>query len=270
MSEEEKEVEVEVDVELKVTEEVAEDGSVEIEAVETETVTEGGEVVEETAIIEEVVVSTEGEAVEEEVLIEEVVADSSETKSDLPPGADLEPISIEPDAELGIEELARLEAEEEERAEREAAEADLDGEEAPIAPRPLAKIAKDARFIATGKRKRSVARVIVLAGDGKIEINERDIEEYFPRARHRTIINSPLVATGYESNINIRVRVHGGGISGQAGAVRHGIARALIEVDPELRAELKRRGFLTRDARAKERRKAGLKKARKKPQFSKR
>jgi small subunit ribosomal protein S9 len=79
-----------------------------------------------------------------------------------------------------------------------------------------------------------------------------------------------LVVTGYESNIDIRIRVHGGGISGQAGAVRHGIARALIEVDPELRAELKRRGFLTRDARAKERRKAGLKKARKRPQFSKR
>ncbi|MBK5231913.1 MAG: 30S ribosomal protein S9 [Thermoleophilia bacterium] len=131
-------------------------------------------------------------------------------------------------------------------------------------------MAKDARYIATGKRKRSVARVIVLAGDGKIQINEREIEEYFPRARHRTIVNSPLVATGYESNLEIRIRVHGGGISGQAGAVRHGIARALTEVDPELRAELKRRGFLTRDSRAKERRKAGLKKARKKPQFSKR
>ena len=112
--------------------------------------------------------------------------------------------------------------------------------------------------------------MIVLAGDGKIQVNERDFNEYFPRARHQTIVSSPLAATGYESNVDIRVRVHGGGISGQAGAVRHGIARALTEVDPELRAELKRRGFLTRDARAKERRKAGLKKARKKPQFSKR
>ena len=129
---------------------------------------------------------------------------------------------------------------------------------------------KHGRFIATGKRKRSVARVIVLPGDGQISINDREIDEYFPRARHRTIVNSPLVATGYESNVNVKIRVHGGGISGQAGAVRHGIARALTEVDPELRPELKRRGFLTRDARAKERRKAGLKKARKRPQFSKR
>lgn len=239
---------VEVDVELEVTEEVAEDGSVEVEAVQTETVIEDGEVVEETVIVEEAVI---------------------EKGSDLPPGADLEPISVEPVAELSIEERARLEAEEQERAEREAESGDED-EDAP-APTPApAKIAKDARYIATGKRKRSVARVIVLAGDGKIQINEREIEEYFPRARHRTIVNSPLVATGYESNLEIRIRVHGGGISGQAGAVRHGIARALTEVDPELRAELKRRGFLTRDSRAKERRKAGLKKARKKPQFSKR
>ncbi|MCB0827454.1 MAG: 30S ribosomal protein S9 [Solirubrobacterales bacterium] len=131
-------------------------------------------------------------------------------------------------------------------------------------------MAKDARFTATGKRKRSVARVIVLAGEGKITVNDREIDEYFPRPRHRTIVSSPLVATGYESNVDLRIRVHGGGISGQAGAVRHGIARALTEVDPELRSELKRRGFLTRDARAKERRKAGLKKARKRPQFSKR
>jgi small subunit ribosomal protein S9 len=109
-----------------------------------------------------------------------------------------------------------------------------------------------------------------MAGDGTVTINDREFEEYFPRARHRTVVNSPLVVTGYESNVNISIRVHGGGISGQAGAVRHGIARALLEVDSELRPELKRRGFLTRDARAKERRKAGLKKARKRPQFSKR
>jgi small subunit ribosomal protein S9 len=250
LSEEEKqdETEVEVDVELEVTEEVAEDGTVEVEAVETETVTEDGEVV------------------EEEVVVEEVVAE----KSDLPPGADLEPISVEPEAELSAEERARLEAEEEERAEREAAESEDGEDDEPVAKPAPAKLAKDARFIATGKRKRSVARVIVLPGDGKITVNDREIEEYFPRARHRTVVNSPLVVTGYETNINIKIRVHGGGISGQAGAVRHGIARALLEVDPELRPELKRRGFLTRDARAKERRKAGLKKARKRPQFSKR
>ncbi len=257
MSEEERqdEPEVEVEVELDVSEEVTPEGETVIEAVETETVTEDGEVVEEKVEVEEVVV--------------EAAADDK-PKSDLPPGADLEPISVEPEAELSTEERARLEAEEEERAEREAAESE-DGEqdEAPARPAP-AKIAKDARFIATGKRKRSVARVTVLAGKGKVTINERDIEEYFPRARHRTVVNSPLVVTGYETNVDIRIRVHGGGISGQAGAARHGIARALTEVDPELRAELKRRGFLTRDARAKERRKAGLKKARKRPQFSKR
>jgi small subunit ribosomal protein S9 len=246
----------EVDVELDVTEEIADDGTVEIEAVETETVSEGGEVVEEEVVVEKVVV--------EEVAAEE------KPKSDLPPGADLEPISIEPEAELSAEERARLEAEEEERAEREAAESADQDDEAPVAKPAPAKLAKDARYIATGKRKRSVARVIVLPGKGKMTINDREIEEYFPRARHRTVVSSPLVVTGYESNIDVKVRVHGGGISGQAGAVRHGIARALTEVDPELRSELKRRGFLTRDARAKERRKAGLKKARKRPQFSKR
>ena len=257
MSEEETndQPEVEVDVELDVTEEVTPEGETVIEAVETETVTEDGEVVEEEVVVEEVVV-------------EEVAVESS--GSDLPPGADLEPISVEPEVELSAEERARLEAEEEERAEREAAESDSDDDDLPAAPPAPAKIAKDARFIATGKRKRSVARVIIMAGDGKVTINDREFEEYFPRARHRTVVNSPLVVTGYESNVNIKIRVHGGGISGQAGAVRHGIARALIEVDSELRPELKRRGFLTRDARAKERRKAGLKKARKRPQFSKR
>ncbi|MGB7589517.1 MAG: 30S ribosomal protein S9 [Solirubrobacterales bacterium] len=127
-----------------------------------------------------------------------------------------------------------------------------------------------ARFLATGKRKRSIARVILLPGSGQIEINKRPLEEFFPRPLHQTIARQPLAITGYEENVDVRVRVHGGGVSGQAGAVRHGIARALIEVDPELRGELKRRGFLTRDARVKERRKAGLKKARKRPQFSKR
>lgn len=212
------------------------------------------------------------EAAEQVVAAEEKPAAEkpAEKKSDLPPGADLEPIPLEPEAELSAEERARLEAEEEERAQREAAAQQDDDDDAPLAAKAPVSLAKDARFIATGKRKRSVARVIVLAGDGKVTINDREIEEYFPRARHRTVVNSPLVATGYESAVDVRIRVHGGGISGQAGAVRHGIARALTEADPELRSELKRRGFLTRDARAKERRKAGFKKARKRPQFSKR
>lgn len=220
----------------------------------------------------EVEVEAAAEEAAEEVVAEEEAAapaPAAEKKSDLPPGADLEPLTEpEPEVELSAEERAAREAEEEERAAREAAEAEAE-EEAPATPAPIA-LAKDARYLATGKRKRSVARVIILPGDGKIRINDREIDEYFPRARHRTIVNSPLVATGYESNVDIKIRVHGGGISGQAGAVRHGIARALTEVDPELRSELKKRGYLTRDARAKERRKAGFKKARKKPQFSKR
>ena len=92
----------------------------------------------------------------------------------------------------------------------------------------------DARFLATGKRKCSIARVTVLPGDGKIEINKRSIEEFFPRPLHQTMAIQPLTVSGYEGNVDVRVRVHGGGISGQAGAVRHGIARALIEIDPEL------------------------------------
>ncbi|HEY5942804.1 MAG TPA: 30S ribosomal protein S9 [Solirubrobacterales bacterium] len=129
---------------------------------------------------------------------------------------------------------------------------------------------KDSRFLATGKRKSAIARVTVLPGSGKIEINKRSIEEFFPRDLHQTIVKQPLTVSGYEGNVDVRVRVHGGGISGQAGAIRHGVARALTEIDSELRGDLKRRGFLTRDARVKERRKAGLKKARKRPQFSKR
>ncbi|HET7573951.1 MAG TPA: 30S ribosomal protein S9 [Solirubrobacterales bacterium] len=128
----------------------------------------------------------------------------------------------------------------------------------------------DARFLATGKRKRSIARVTLLPGDGKFQINGRDLEEFFPRPLHQTMAKQPLAVSGYEGNVDVRVRVHGGGVSGQAGAVRHGIARALTDIDAELRGDLKRRGFLTRDARVKERRKAGLKKARKRPQFSKR
>jgi small subunit ribosomal protein S9 len=188
-------------------------------------------------------------------------------KKDVIPGADLEPIAMEPEGpELSAEEKARLEAEEEEKARR---EAELASSDEPASRAP-AKMESGARYLATGKRKRSIARVTLLPGDGKIEVNKRSLEEFFPRPLHQTIACQPLAVSGYEGNVDVRVRVHGGGISGQAGAVRHGIARALTEIDPELRGDLKRRGFLTRDARVKERRKAGLKKARKKPQFSKR
>jgi small subunit ribosomal protein S9 len=205
---------------------------------------------------------------EEPEAVEEPKAE--EKKKDVIPGADLEPIAVEPEAQLSAEEKARLEAEEEEKARREAALTGADEPDAETASRAPAKMESDSRFLATGKRKCSIARVTLLPGNGKIEVNKRSLEEFFPRPLHQTMARQPLAVSGYEGNVDVRVRVHGGGISGQAGAVRHGIARALTEIDPELRGELKRRGFLTRDARVKERRKAGFKKARKKPQFSKR
>jgi small subunit ribosomal protein S9 len=131
-------------------------------------------------------------------------------------------------------------------------------------------VSQIAQYRGTGKRKTSVARVILRPGDGSTWVNGRTIEEYFPRAVWRTIATAPLKVAGLEGQYDLRVRVHGGGLTGQAGAVRHGIARALVEANPELRVTLKREGFLTRDARQVERKKAGLHKARKAPQFSKR
>ncbi|MGZ4383252.1 MAG: 30S ribosomal protein S9 [Gaiellaceae bacterium] len=127
-----------------------------------------------------------------------------------------------------------------------------------------------AQYSGTGKRKTSVARVILRPGDGATWINGRTLEDYFPRLTHRATALAPLQVAGVEGRYDLRVRLHGGGASGQAGALRHGIARALVESDPELRVPLKRAGFLTRDARIVERKKAGLHKARKAPQFSKR
>jgi small subunit ribosomal protein S9 len=194
---------------------------------------------------------------------------TSGKKEDVVPGAELDPIAIEPERELDAEERARREAEEEERLRREREQLGDVDEDAPVAAKP-AKLEGDASYAATGKRKSSVARVILRQGSGTIEVNKRALEEYFPRSYLQSVAKQPLTQTGYEGNVDVRIRVHGGGISGQAAAVRHGIARALTEVDPALRPELKRRGMLTRDARVKERRKAGLKKARKRPQFSKR
>ncbi|MDQ3895258.1 MAG: 30S ribosomal protein S9 [Actinomycetota bacterium] len=131
-------------------------------------------------------------------------------------------------------------------------------------------MAELAQYQGTGKRKTSVARVILRPGDGATWVNGRTIEEYFPRVAHRTLALAPFKVAGVEGTFDLRVRVEGGGPSGQAGAVRHGVARALVEADPELRLPLKRAGFLTRDARIVERKKAGLHKARKAPQFSKR
>ena len=122
----------------------------------------------------------------------------------------------------------------------------------------------------TGRRKEAVARVRVVPGSGRFELNGRTLEEYFPTRAHRMIVATPLRVAGLEREVDVIARIHGGGVSGQAGALRHGIARALIEMNPELRAALKSDGLLTRDAREKERRKYGLKKARKAPQYSKR
>ena len=122
----------------------------------------------------------------------------------------------------------------------------------------------------TGRRKQAVARVRVRNGAGVLTVNKRPIEEYFPSASHRMIVTEPLRMTTTEEQYDVDATIDGGGISGQAGALRLGIARALIEVDPEQRATLKKAGFLTRDAREKESKKYGLKKARKAPQYSKR
>ncbi|UTI67079.1 30S ribosomal protein S9 [Paraconexibacter antarcticus] len=128
----------------------------------------------------------------------------------------------------------------------------------------------DARYRATGKRKTGVARVILKPGTGVYTINGKDLNDFFPRVTLQRNIRQPLETVGYEDRMDVIATIHGGGVSSQAGALRHGISKALLEADPNLRGELKRRGFLTRDARVKERKKAGLKKARKKPQFSKR
>ena len=130
----------------------------------------------------------------------------------------------------------------------------------------MAKIA----YIGTGRRKKSVARVRLLPGTGNITINKRDIDEYFGLETLKMIVRSPLVLTNLSEKYDVNVNVYGGGTTGQAGAIRHGISRALLTVDPELRGTLKKAGFLTRDPRMKERKKYGLHAARRAPQFSKR
>ena len=125
-------------------------------------------------------------------------------------------------------------------------------------------------FYGTGRRKSSVARVRIYNGSGKITINDRDIDDYFGLETLKLIVRQPLALTGTADKFDIVCRVNGGGVTGQAGAIRHGVARALLLYNAELRAELKKAGFLTRDPRMKERKKYGLKGARRAPQFSKR
>ncbi len=185
------------------------------------------------------------------------------------PGADLIPdIVSEGDEFLDAEARAAAEADAEARAARER-EQHEEEESRPIADAAI-DLAAGARYTSTGKRKTAVARVILKPGNGAYAINGKQLDDYFPRETLRRVIRQPLETVGYESRMDVVVRMHGGGVAAQAEALRHGISRALIVADPNLRGELKRRGFLTRDPRVKERKKAGLKKARKRPQFSKR
>ena len=193
-------------------------------------------------------------------------------RGEVVPGADLEPDLVldqpaqEAD-EYGDTAAAERYAETEQPDGAGEEEADDEAAAAPLTPRELA---ADARYQATGKRKTAVARVILKPGSGSYTVNGASLEDFFPRHALQKTARQPLLAAGYERNMDVVARLHGGGVSAQAGALRHGIARALAEADPALRGEMKRRGYLTRDARAKERKKAGLKKARKRPQFSKR
>ena len=268
----------------------------EAEIVEEAVVEAVAEEILEEAVAEEIAEEIVAEAVAEEILeevlaeeiAEEVVAeaeaeleeDDEEEEEAAPrvkpavPGAHLE-VDIVPE---GVDPLGRSEAYEDPYAiEGEESEGEADGqgteqEEALTEPISTAAIdlASGARYRATGKRKTAVARVTLRPGSGSYLVNGRTLEEHFPRITQQRNIRQPLETVGYQERMDVVARLHGGGISAQAGALRHGVSRALLEADPNLRGELKRRGFLTRDSRAKERKKAGLKKARKKPQFSKR
>ena len=145
-------------------------------------------------------------------------------------------------------------------------ESAAEGQARPAARRPVV----TGSALGTGRRKEAVARVRIAPGTGQWRINERSLEDFFPNKVHQQLISEPLVTLGAEGQFDVTARITGGGVTGQAGALRLGIARALTLVDPENRATLKRAGFLTRDARIKERKKYGLKKARKAPQYSKR
>jgi small subunit ribosomal protein S9 len=200
--------------------------------------------------------------------VEEVEVEVAPRQRPEIPGADLVPdIVSETDEFLDAEARAAAEAEAEAAAAR-------DQEDSVVEAQPIADAAIDlaagARYTATGKRKTAVARVIIKPGSGTYSINGKPLDQFFPRETLQRVIRQPLEAVGYDSRMDVVARMHGGGVAAQAGALRHGISRALIVADPNLRGELKRRGFLTRDPRVKERKKAGLKKARKRPQFSKR
>jgi len=236
-------------------------------------------------IVEEAIVEAVAEEMAEEVVAEEIAEAivEAEAEAEEPeeeptprvkpsvPGAHLE-VDIVPE---GVDPLApeqpadpyAVEEYEEPQAE---AEQEAGGQLAEPISTAAIDLAAGARYKATGKRKTAIARVILRPGSGTYLVNGRALDEHFPRITLQRNIRQPLETVGYQERMDVVARLHGGGISAQAGALRHGISRALLEADPNLRGELKRRGFLTRDSRAKERKKAGLKKARKRPQFSKR
>jgi small subunit ribosomal protein S9 len=253
--------------------------------------TEQGEVEEpETVAAEDAVGSqetpTERQQEREQAIVEEPVAESEQRIAE---AAAPQP-AAEEDEEEFVEETPRVkpeipgmdlevdivrEGEEALREEDEYGEGDADADAAeedfaqPIADAAI-DLAAGARYTATGKRKTAVARVILKPGTGAYLINGRELDAFFPRPALQRTIRTALETVGLEEKIDVVASMHGGGVSAQAGALRHGISKALVDADPNLRSELKRRGFLTRDARVKERKKAGLKKARKRPQFSKR
>jgi small subunit ribosomal protein S9 len=214
---------------------------------------------------EEVVV--EGDEVLTEEDLEEEVDETPRVKPAIP-GMDLE-VDI---VREGEEALANRPRYSEDYVEEDDDESSEDGDDE--LPQTIADasidLAAGARYRATGKRKTAVARVTLKPGTGEYIINGKSLEQFFPRETLQRTIRQPLETVGYETRMDVVAAMHGGGVSAQAGALRHGVSRALLEADPNLRSELKRRGFLTRDARVKERKKAGLKKARKRPQFSKR
>ena len=261
------------------------------------------EIVAEEIVVEEVVAEIVAEEIVAEVAAEKLVAqaaDAEEQQAEQPPaeqpaateaeeaedveeeeepaprvkpsvpGAHLE-VDIVPE---GVDPLApdqpadpyAIDEDEEPQADEESDSAQLSE---PISTAAI-DLAAGARYNATGKRKTAIARVILRPGTGAYLVNGRALDEHFPRITLQRNIRQPLETVGYQERMDVIARLQGGGISAQAGALRHGISRALLEADPNLRGELKRRGFLTRDSRAKERKKAGLKKARKRPQFSKR
>jgi small subunit ribosomal protein S9 len=230
------------------------------EPVVEETPAEETPAAEEPAAEEPVAEATPPAVPSEEDEAEEFVEETPRVKPEIP-GMDLE-VDIVREGEESFREDEDAYGE----AEAEAAEEELTQ---PIADAAI-DLAAGARYTATGKRKTAVARVILKPGTGAYEINGRTLDVFFPRPALQRTIRTALETVGLEEKIDVVAAMHGGGVSAQAGALRHAISKALVDADPNLRSELKRRGFLTRDARVKERKKAGLKKARKRPQFSKR